>query len=180
MGRHRRGAEGLRPARAEIRLISDVGHVADHLDDVAERRAVLVERALNLVERVFALGGKIALVENVAGLAVLVLGAHASEKDHLARPGHGYCLGEASLGPFTVVVVLLLEGLRLRVRHATAEERREDGKRHQPCHVTSPCPGIEPRTRIAASMRPRASRFGFTSNRSLPLPSSAADETWDL
>jgi len=49
-------------------LIADVGHVGDHLDDIAEGRAVLFQRALDLVEGVFALGGEIALVKDVAAL----------------------------------------------------------------------------------------------------------------
>ena len=80
----------LLAALAEIRLVAHVGHVGPHLSDVAERGAVLVEEALDLVEGVFALRCEIALVQNIARLAVLVLRADAREKDHFARAGDGY------------------------------------------------------------------------------------------
>ncbi len=114
MCRHRYGAERLLPTFAEIGLVAHVGHIGDHLRDVGERGAVLLERALDLVESVFALRGEVALVEDIPGFAVLVLGADAGEEDHLARTHHGHRFGEAPLGPFAVIVVLLLEGLGRR------------------------------------------------------------------
>ena len=60
----------------------------------------------------------------------------AGEEDDLARPGDRHRFGEAALGPFAVVVVLLLEGLRgCRGR----QDGQRDGRGHHPVtHFRSP------------------------------------------
>ena len=58
---HRCRPERVLPALTEIGLISDVGHISDHLHDIAKCGPVLFERALDLVECVLALRCEVAL-----------------------------------------------------------------------------------------------------------------------
>src|SRR6266853_4583203 len=112
MGWRRRRAENFRTAPAIVGLGAHVGDIAHDLDDIAEPGAVLLQGAPDLVVGVSALGNKVVLVADVAGLAVFVLGPDAGQKDHPGWSGetHGDGFGETALGPFGIVVVLLLEG----------------------------------------------------------------------
>src|SRR5665647_492900 len=119
---HRRRPERVLPALTEIGLIPDVGHISDHLHDIAKCGPVLFERTLDLVESVLALRREVALVKNVSALAVFILGTNTGEKDHLAGTDDRHGFRKPSLGPVAIVEVLLFEGLSRRYR-------RHDGKR---------------------------------------------------
>src|SRR5262245_61651167 len=97
MRRHRSGAEHLAAAGGVERLGADVGEIGDDLHRVGERRAVLLERPLDLVIGIFALTDEVVLVPDDAGGCAFILGADAGEEDHLPRTGHGDGLGETAL-----------------------------------------------------------------------------------
>ena len=83
------------------------------------------EHALDLVVGVLALLKEIAVVADVAALAVLILGADPGEIDELgvADAGYRHRLGENALGPFAVVEFLDLDAALLSLAGALRRQR---------------------------------------------------------
>ena len=127
-------APGLADALAEREPVAQVRDVGRDLHHVGERRAVVGEHALDLVVGVLALLKEIAVVPDVAALAVLILGADPGEIDELgvADAGYRHRLGENALGPFAVVEFLDLDAALLSL--AWCADETEDAQQHEVSH----------------------------------------------
>ncbi len=134
-------APGFADALAHGDAVAQVGDVGRDLDDVGERRAVMRQHALDLVVGVFALLEEIAVVADVAALAVLVFGADAGEIDELgvADVRHRHRLGEDALGPFAVIELVDLDLAVLRMGGGGEQRKGEQhGEAAQDGHGRSP------------------------------------------
>jgi len=97
------------------RLVADVGHIDDLLDDIGEGCAMRSEQPLDLVIGIDALRVRVANVQCLrvrAFRCLLVLRSNAGEIDRPAGPVDGHDFGKPALRPRRRIVSLDLELLR--------------------------------------------------------------------
>src|SRR3954454_24330978 len=96
---------------------------------------MLCEQFPDLFVSVAALRKEVALMQN--GTIFFRFSTDAREKNHLAGSGYSNDFGEASLRPFAIVVILLLESRARRLRQRRSVKRNQYARRNESQHRQS-------------------------------------------
>ncbi len=105
----RRIAERLRKTFKVVACRPDVCNVCHYFYDVRDRRSLPRQSSLDLVKGIAALPGKISGVQDRADRSVFVFRTDSGQKNHFARSGNSDDFREPSLGPLTVIEIVLFK-----------------------------------------------------------------------